>query len=104
MGKLLIAVVALVVGAVGGAFLGSSLLGGAMMGAGVGTGLSAGICSTVKAGQEEGLLTADQVDQVMSRVAKDLAAWSGTSGPAMLAGSAAACDEALARLAASASS
>lgn len=104
MGKLLIAVVALVVGAIGGAFFGSSLLGGAMMGAGVGTGLSAGICSTVKAAQEEGLLTAAQVDQVMSRAAKDLAAWSGEAEPGPVAGSAAACDDALARLKAAASS
>lgn len=104
MGKLLIAVIALVVGAVGGAFLGSSLLGGAMMGAGVGAGLSAGICSTVKAAQEEGLLTAEQVDQVMGRAAKDVAAWSGGAELGSVAGSAAACNAALARLKTAASS
>ena len=102
MDKLSIAAIALVIGAISGAFIGRSMLGGAMMG--VGTGLSAGICSTVKAAQEEGLLTADQVDQVMNRAGKDLAAWSGSVEPGSVAGTAAACDDALVRLKAAASS
>lgn len=73
MGKLLIGVAGLVLGLVVGAFGGLSLGGGAMMGAGVATGLSAGVCATVQAAQEEGLLTAEQVDKVLSRAARDVA-------------------------------
>jgi hypothetical protein len=98
MGKVLIALAALGVGAVAGAVLGTALLGGAMTGAGVAVGLSAGICSTVKAAQEEGLMTPEQVDQVMNRAAADVAAASGKDAPAEIAGSAAACETALARL------
>jgi len=72
MGKALLAVVALVVGVVIGAVGAMGLGGGAMMGAGVATGLSAGICATVEAAQEEGIMTAEQVDQVLQRAARDI--------------------------------
>lgn len=72
MGKAFLAIIALVVGVVIGAFGALSLGGGAMLGAGVATGLSAGICATVEATQEEGVMTAEQVDQVLQRAAHDI--------------------------------
>lgn len=73
MGKILIGLVGLVVGLIVGGLGALSLGGGAMMGVGVGTGLSAGICSTVQAAREQGLLTDEQIDQVLRRAATDLA-------------------------------
>jgi hypothetical protein len=72
MGKTLIGLLGLVVGLIGGAVVGGSLLGGAATGVGIATGLSAGICSTVTAATEEGLLTEEQVAQVLTRAATDL--------------------------------
>ena len=74
MGKFLIGVIGLVVGLIGGAVIGGSLLGGAATGVGIATGLSAGICSTMTAATEEGLLTEEQVAQVLARAASDLGA------------------------------
>lgn len=49
-----------------------------MAGIGIATGLSAGICSTVLAAAAvEELLTPDQVDQVLTRAAADMAALTG---------------------------
>lgn len=98
MGKLLIAVIGLVIGiAIGG--LGAMTLGaGVMAGLGAGTGLATGICSTVKAAQEEGIMTAEQVDKVLNRAAKNLAAMSGKPVEKEVVGSAAACETVLARL------
>jgi hypothetical protein len=39
---------------------------------GIATGLSAGICSTVTAAQEKGLLTDEQIAQVLTRAAEDM--------------------------------
>lgn len=72
MGKTGIAIISLVVGLGVGGWGGLNLGGGAMMGVGVATGLSSGICATVQAAQEEGLLTAEQVDQVLNRAAQDI--------------------------------
>jgi len=69
MGRMLIAVVSLIVGPIAGVVLGGGLLGGAMMRAGAGAALSAEICATVKATQEEGIMTAELVDQVLNRAA-----------------------------------
>ena len=88
MGKLLIGLVGLVVGAIGGALFGGALIGGSAAGVGIATGLSAGICSTVTAAQEEGLLTAEQVDQVLNRAAADAAAAAGTTAPEGIVGNA----------------
>jgi hypothetical protein len=72
MGKVFFALAGLVIGGIAGAGLGGTLIGGTAAGFGVATGLSAGICSTVTAAVEEGLLTEDQVEQVLARAATDL--------------------------------
>jgi hypothetical protein len=72
MGKALVGVLGLVVGLIGGTIFGGSLLGGAAVGMGIGTGLSAGICSTITAAKEEGLLTDEQIAQVLSRATTDM--------------------------------
>ena len=91
MSKLLIGLASLVVGAVAGALFGGAVIGGTAAGVGIATGLSAGICSTVTAAQEEGLLTAEQVDQVLNRAAADVAAAAGTVNPEAMVGSADEC-------------
>ena len=98
MGKLLIAVIGLIIGIAIGAVGAMTLGGGVMAGLGAGTGLATGICSTVKAAQEEGIMTAEQVDKVLNRAAKDLAAMSGKPMEKEVVGSAAACDKVMAQL------
>ena len=96
MGKIVIGLAGLVVGALLGVFL----IGGAAAGLGVATGLGAGICSTVQAAVEEGLLTPEQVDQVLNRAASDLAAMSDeVSSQSEIVGSSSDCDDVMARLA-----
>lgn len=91
MGKAMVGLLALVIGLVAGAVGGGSLIGGTAMGIGAGTGLSAGICATVQAAQEEGLMTAEQVDQVLARAAKDLAGADGVPEDVEMVGGAADC-------------
>ena len=98
MGKTVIGLIGLVVGAVLGAMFGGALIGGSAAGLGVATGLSAGICSTVQAAQEEGLLTAEEVDQVLNRAAADSAAMVGSETPETIVGSAADCAGVMQRL------
>jgi hypothetical protein len=100
MGRFLIAGVAFVAGLLVGGTAAMTLGGGGLVGLGIGTGLSAGICSTVRAAQEEGLLTAEQVDQALNRAASDLRPAAGADPGAEIVGSAAACGEGMARLAA----
>ena len=98
MSKTLVGFLALIIGLIVGAFGALTVGGGAMMGMGAATGLSTGICSTVKAAQEEGLMTAEQVDQVLNRAARDLSASEQLPEGEEVVGSAAACEEFLARL------
>lgn len=91
MGKTLIGILGLVAGLVIGAFGGLNLGGGAMMGAGVATGLQMGICSTMQAAQDEGLLTAEQVNQVLGRAAADLAATASLPAEEKMVGGVADC-------------
>lgn len=98
MGKVLIAILFLIIGLIVGGVGAMTVGGGAMAGIGVATGLSAGICSTVKAGQEEGLLTAEQVDQVLTRASRDLAGMADLPEGEEVVGSAAACDNVMQRL------
>jgi hypothetical protein len=91
MGKLLMGLGGLIVGAIGGALFGGALIDGSAAGVGIATGLSAGICSTVTAAQEEGLLTAVQVEQVLNRAAADVAAAAGTASSESMVGSAEEC-------------
>lgn len=81
MGKLILGLIAgLVIGGVGATFVGSRVAGEAM-GAGVATGLSAGICSIVEAAGQSGLLTPDQIGQVLIRAAENVQSVSGQALP-----------------------
>lgn len=91
MGKAIIGLLGLVVGLVVGVFGGGALTGGSMMGIGVATGLSAGVCATIQAAQEEGLMSAEQVDQVLLRAAKDLGGAADLPEGAEMVGSAEQC-------------
>lgn len=97
MGKALILLVGVVVGLIGGVMFGGALIGSAT-GVGLATGMSAGICSVVQAAQEEGLLTADQVDQVITRAAANLSDISGTASAGDLTGMSADCENVLQQL------
>lgn len=92
MSKLLVGLIGIVVGAILGVMLIAPVLTGAAAGVGVATGLGAGICSTVAAAQEEGFLTAEQVDQVLNRADGDMAAMAGAESPSAVVGSASECD------------
>ena len=92
MRKLLIGIVGLVIGVFAGGFFGGAIIGGTAAGVGIATGMSAGVCSTVIAAQEEGLLTPEQVDQVLTRAAADLAEMSGEAAPDAVVGSTSDCD------------
>lgn len=98
MSKVLFGVIGLVVGAFIGAMFGGAFIGGTAAGVGVATGLSAGICSTVLAARDEGLLTDDEIDQVLSRAATDAAAAAGSEAPQDMAGSADDCVGVMERL------
>lgn len=74
MGKVVFGIIGLIIGALGGTMFGGSMLAGSAAGVGIATGLSAGICSTVIAAEEEGLLTPEQVNQVLARAATDMGA------------------------------
>lgn len=98
MGKAVALIIGVVVGLIGGMMLGGSLICGAATGAGIATGISVGICSTVQASQEEGLLTAAQVDQVLTRAAGDLSDLSGDGETGKIVGVSTDCDKVLAQL------
>lgn len=102
MGKAIIGILGLVIGLVAGAVFGGALIGGTAMGIGAGTGLSAGICATVQAAQEEGIMTAEQVDQVLVRAAQDLAGTEGVPEGTEMVGGAADCAQVMERLRAAA--
>ncbi len=86
MAKILIGLVGLIVGAIGGAVFGGALIGGAATGIGIATGASAGICMTVTAAEEEGLLTSEEIDTVLSRAAADAAEFAGDDAPTDIVG------------------
>lgn len=98
MSKIVFAIIGIVVGAVLGVFLVAPMMSGAAAGIGVATGLSAGICSTVQAAQEEGLLTPEQIDQVLNRAASDMAEFSGEVVPNGLVGGVDECASIMERL------
>ena len=72
MGRILFGIIGLVIGGIGGTVFGGALLGGSAAGVGIATGMTAGVCTTVIAATEEGLLSAEQVEQVLARAATDL--------------------------------
>lgn len=88
-------VIGLLVGGLGGTLLG----GGAMMGAGAASGLSIGVCSTVQAAQQLELLTPQQVDDVLHQAAHNISGNAAIPDEQKLVGSAATCDELMAKLA-----
>ena len=95
MGKLILGLVlGIIIGGVGALTLG----GGAAVGLGVATGLSAGACSVLKGAQAENLITAEQADQILNRVNAEMASMQGVEAAEEVVGSAAACDEFIAKL------
>lgn len=95
MGK---AILGLVVGLILGAVGAMTLSGGAAMGVGIATGLSTGVCTTLKGAQLEELITAEQADQILNRVNAEIATLEGVETPEDMVGTAAACDDFLAKL------
>jgi hypothetical protein len=90
MGKVGTLIIGLIVGLIGGTMFGGALIGGSATGIGAATGISAGICSTVRAAEEEGLLTPEQVDQVLTRAAADM---SGKAASESIVGGASECEQ-----------
>ncbi len=72
MGKFAVGIISLIVGLVGGAVGALTVGGGAMAGAGVATGLTTGICMTIEAAEDLGLMTPEQVEDVLTRAAENL--------------------------------
>lgn len=87
-----------VIGALVGAGAAMTVGNGMMAGIGIATGLSTGICMTVEAAQQMGLMTPEQVDEVLQRAAENLPGGAEATAEAPIAGSAAQCDELLAEL------
>ena len=102
MGKAVIGIIGLIIGAVLGIVFGAPLMMGTAAGLGVASGLNAGICATVQAAQDEGLLSAEQVDQVLTRAASDIAAVQGLELEEDILGSSAHCEKVMADLVAAA--
>lgn len=100
MSKALLAILFLVLGGLLG-FAGGATTGfGGGAGIGIATGLSAGACGVAKAALDEGLLTADEVDQVFNRALENLRAQSPEieTEAEQIVGGADECDAVLARL------
>lgn len=72
MGKAISGLLALVIGIGIGVFVVSPGMTGAAAGAGIATGLSASICATVTAARDEGLLSDEQIAQILTRAARDM--------------------------------
>lgn len=104
MSKFLIAVIALILGVLIGGLGGMSFGTGIGAGVGIATGLSSGICVTVKAAQDKGLVTAEQVDEIMAQAAQNLGSEVELPEGEEVAGTAAQCDAFLAKLKEAASS
>jgi hypothetical protein len=102
MGKAVIGIIGLVIGAVLGVVFGGPLMMGTAAGVGIATGLNAGICATVQAAENEGLLSPEQVDQVLTRAASDMAAMQGLELENESLGSSENCEKVMADLAAAA--
>ena len=97
MGKLATGATGLAIGLLVGAVFGGALKMGAAAGMGAATGIGAGICSAALAAQEESLLTPGEIDQVLTRAARDMATTAdGLDGE--IVGSAAECETIMDRL------
>ena len=73
MKSFLLVLLGLVIGAIAGVFLLSPFILGIGTGVGVATGLKAGACLTVEAAKEAGLITAEQVDEVLNAAVQTIA-------------------------------
>lgn len=82
-----------IVGVLGGGAIGT----GVGAGAGIVTGLQAGACMTVEAAKEKGLITAEQVDQILAAAADTMKGQADVAGTAF-AGSDAECQAVVAEL------
>jgi hypothetical protein len=98
----LIFVLGAIVGAVVGVFLLAGMLTGIGAGVGIATGLKAGACLTVEAAKAEGLITSEQVDQVLNAAIRQIAA-TNIADEAALSASDAACAKVVEDLRAAAS-
>ncbi len=102
MGKYLIGgLIGLVLG-VAGTFMIMGSAVGAGAGAGVAVGLTTGICTMAKSAQDMGLMTPEQVDQVLSNALTLFGETADVPEGAEVVGSAAQCEEALAKIRAAA--
>lgn len=97
-GKAAIGIIGLLIGLVVGGFGALNLGGGAMMDMGDATGLSAGICATVEAAQKEGIMTPEQVNQVLKRAASELGGVTELPEGQEMIGGATECQAVMARL------
>ena len=70
----LIFIVGTLVGALASFVLVSGLMTGVGAGVGIATGVKAGACMTVEAARDRGLLTAEQVDEVLSAAGSSISA------------------------------
>jgi hypothetical protein len=73
MAKLVVGLLALLVG-IGIGFFGSARLAGTAAGVGAGAGLVTGICAIIESGKAAGVLTDDEVGTILARVAADFGA------------------------------
>ncbi|MBB95071.1 MAG: hypothetical protein CML68_10760 [Rhodobacteraceae bacterium] len=85
MSRILLSALFLLIGCAVG-FFGSNVVTGAALGVGIATGASAGICMTIGAADAEGLLTPEEIDQVMTRAAADMAGLTGDAPSSALVG------------------
>ena len=99
MGKVVTGIIGLIIGAVLGVVIGGPLMMGSAAGVGIATGLNAGICTTVTAAENEGLLSPEEVDQVLTRAASDIAAMQGLELENESLGSSENCEQVMADLA-----
>ncbi len=97
MKSFLLVVVGIVIGAVASLLLAPMAVG---VGAGVGilTGLKAGACLTVEAAKAEGLINAQQVDQILRAAGKQIASTGAADNEVGLTGSDAECAKVVADL------
>jgi hypothetical protein len=97
MKTFLIFILGAVIGGIGCIVLASGLFTGIGAGVGIATGLQAGACLTVEAAKEQGLITADQVNDVLVAAGK-LISSEGYAGTETSAGSDLDCEKVVAQL------
>lgn len=98
MKSFIIAIVFLVIGAVVGGFVALSIGTGMGAGAGIIVGSQAGACLAVEAAKDQGLLTAEQVDEVLSGAMKKITGGAELPPQAKVVGSEADCAKMVAEL------